>query len=393
MELKLTPNNKNNYPLGGVLIKSSSPKVWLQEIQNMEISLQDCEAFAIPSTVANKLYGCLILVSNLKVNNLGRNVPVQNIEDKLFIASNSKIAPAVSEKEWHSIFPEYAHFLHPEIGLFELNNPINWAEVLGTIKRVSIKITAPAKSVFIPEKIKSLRVEVDEEALLKEIENPVSEEEMIAKLPFDMQKLLNGNEREMEKFLAFMEKNPELALKYALPLDTLGTFRGDNKGTFSFGGGNFWDSIVDFFSFKNKTPGYSKARNIFSKLLSIGFVLLGFYLIYSLFSYKSAINDGGKPFLEGISTTQFVVKLFVSVMVFIFLGLLITSNLAIKLTSNVRNMIIMFVILLFALYNVVGGLYDDNETNIFFSIAIVALVGVILYRVFNANTTLSKDAR
>lgn len=394
MKLQLKPYKRNSHPLGGILIKSSSPKVWLQEIQNMGISLQECDAYPIPSSVANELYGCLVVVKNLKVKDLGRNYLVQNIENKLFIPVNSKVVPSVSDEEWHFLFAECPHFLHPEIGLVELNQAIDWIAILGTIKRISIKITGPSKSVFIPSSIKSIRVEVDEEALLKEIENPLTEEERFEKLPFDMKKLLNGNQREMEKFMAFMEKNPDMALKYALPLDSLGTFRGDNLGKFTFGGGNFFDSFKDFFSFKNDNPTVSKMTNIFSKILSIGFVFFVIYLIYSIFSTgsSSSYETATKPstIFTDMSATQISVKLFIAVMSIIIVGLLFTSNFAIKAYSNFRNAIVLTIVLFFALYNVIGGMYEDNETNIFFSLLIIVMVGTILYRLFNANTTLQR---
>ena len=389
MKLKLKLHNRNTYPLEGILIKSSSPKVWLQEIQNMEISLQECEVFPIPSTIANELYGCLVVVKNLKIKDLGKNTLVQNIENKLFIPSNSKITPSIAAEEWHQLFAECPHFLHPEIGLVELSQAIDWSDILGTVKRVAIKITEPSKPVFIPNSIKSIRVEVDEEALLKEIENPLTEEERFEKLPFDMKKLLNGNQREMEKFMAFMEKNPELALKYALPLDSLGTFRGDNYGTFSFGGRSFLENFTNFFSFKNANPNVPKATNIVSKILSIGFVFFVIYLIYSLFSSAPETATESPAVFNNMSATQLSVKFFIAIMAFIIIGLLFTSNFAIKAYSNFKNAIVLLIILLFALYNVVGGLYDD-ETNIFFSLLIIAMVGIILYRLFNANTTLQK---
>lgn len=391
MELKLKPHHRNNYPLGGILIKSSSPKVWLQEMQLMEISLKNCESYAIPSTVANELFGCLVLLKNPKVKELCRNTFVQNIENKLFIPINSKISPSVSEEEWDLLFKDVAHFFHPEIGLFELKEAVNWVEILGTIKRISVKITAPANRVFIPDSIKSLRVEIDDEALLKELENPLSEEEKFEKLPFNLKKLMNGNQREMEKFLAFMEKNPELALQYALPLDSLGTSRSNNFGSFSFNGSDFFDSIRDFFSFKNDNAEVSNQTNIFSKIMSFGFVFFALYLIYSLFSSGSSDVVASKSFFSDFSVTQITVKIFIAIMALIIIGLLITSNLSIKITSSFRNTIALIFVLLFALYNVIGAIYDDTEINGFLAFIIIAFVGVILYRLFNVNTTLSKD--
>jgi hypothetical protein len=61
-------------------------------------------------------------------------------------------------------------------------------------------------------------------------------------LPFDMKKVLKGNNAEVEKYLKYLAQNPEAALKMAIPLDMMGTSRGKAYANLRFKS-NFLESI------------------------------------------------------------------------------------------------------------------------------------------------------
>jgi tetratricopeptide (TPR) repeat protein len=293
MELKLKIHSKNTFPKGGIFIKSASPEVWLHEIQNIGLKLESVKVYPVPGAIANELYGCLLVLNKRtdKVDIRGNNF-LQLIENKLFIPENTTISPELTKEEWHTLFSDEYHFLHPEIGLVELKDQVEWTTLLQQPEAKEIKITEPSKTVYTPQFISSLRVEVDKEKILENIENPPSEEEMIEKLPFDMQKVMKGNQKEMDKFMAFLDKNPKLALQYAIPLDTLGTSRGDNYGKFSFGsGGNVFQTgfakIGDFFDRKSGSSNQSHGLTMIFRLI---FILLFISSLRSCSSGKSSFS-------------------------------------------------------------------------------------------------------
>jgi tetratricopeptide (TPR) repeat protein len=274
MELKLKMYAKNSFPKEGVFIKSSLISFWLQEIQNMGLSLEHIKVFPVPGKTANELYGCIVFLnSDVKyVKDIGKNNFCQLVENKLFIPENTIVFPELTAQEWNVLFSEKYHFMHPEIGFVELEDELIWSNFITKPNLIDVEVLEPRKSVAIPKLISSLRIEVDQEELLKQIENPLSEEEITEKLPFNMKKLLSGNNKEMDKFLAYLEKNPEMAMKMAIPIDTIGTGRGANTGSFSFNTGirsrlNFsW--IRRFFD--NLSSGESSSTGFFR----YGFVLL-----------------------------------------------------------------------------------------------------------------------
>ncbi|MBB4801937.1 tetratricopeptide (TPR) repeat protein [Flavobacterium nitrogenifigens] len=212
----------------------------------MGLALDSIKVFPIPSSKANELFGCLVFNKNkISLTDIDKNNCCQLVENKLFIPEYTTIEPQLTKEEWTKLFSECYHFLHPDIGLVELDEEVNWNDLVEVSEERSINILEPSKTVSIPQFISSFRLEVDAEKILENIENPYSEEEMIENLPFNIQKLLNGNQKEMDKFLAFLEKKPEVALKMAIPLDTLGTGRGGAYGKFYFGsnGGSFGQGI------------------------------------------------------------------------------------------------------------------------------------------------------
>lgn len=274
MELKLKINSKNIFPKGGIFIKSASAEVWLHEIQNIGLTFDSIIVFPIPGVRANELFGCLIVFNQNKgkIGDIGKNNFYQLAENKLFIPENTLVTPVLTEEEWHKFFSKEYYFLHPEIGLVELKEKVNWLDLIHLPNLKQIEITEPSKTVLIPQFITSMRIEVDQEKILGGIENPVSEEEMIEKLPFNMKKLLSGNNREMDKFLAYLEKNPEMAMKLGIPLDTLGTSRGGYKASFSFNTGI--GSLFNFAWIRRFLDNLSAGENNATGFFRYGFILL-----------------------------------------------------------------------------------------------------------------------
>ncbi|SNR57529.1 tetratricopeptide repeat protein [Flavobacterium sp. ov086] len=317
MELKLKIDSKNAFPKGGIFIKSTSPKIWLEQIQFIGLSLNSVQVFAVPDVTANELYGCLVVLNQnkIKAGDIGKNNFYQLVENKLFIPENTTIVPQLAKEEWRKLFSDNYHFLHPEIGLVELKEAVEWENLIQVPAVKEKNVIEPSKTVSIPNFISSLRIEVDKEKILEAIENPTSDQEIPEELPFDLQKLVNGNQQEMDKFLELMDKNPELALQLAIPLDTMGTSRGGHFGQFSFdtrglneaggfngsssgivdNGGGFRDINGNRYDAdtRRESPVLSDGVNPFLKVFRFGSVILFIILMrsfdpdYSHFEFSS----------------------------------------------------------------------------------------------------------
>ena len=124
--------------------------------------------------------------------------------------------------------------MHPEFGLVKLNEEIDWISIIQNPKQSENKIRKPSNGVKIPQKIESYTVEMDDEKVLESLQKPQTEEEWMKNLPFDMKKVMAGNKKEIEKYLNYIEKYPDRAVDLGIPLDVMGTSRGDGFAKFKF---------------------------------------------------------------------------------------------------------------------------------------------------------------
>lgn len=273
MELRIKPFPKNNYPKKGLLIKGSSPLVWLYEMEILGIDLHEVQSFPIPSTEPNILYGCFLVFKNLAPNEIGRNSYFQCVDNTFFIPENTVFYPKVNPEEWQNIDAEYL-IMHPEFGLVKLNEEIDWISIIQNPEISEDKVRKPSKGVQIPQKIESFTVEMDDEKVLESLEKPQTEEEWMKNLPFDMKKVMAGNKKEIEKYLKYIEKYPDRAVELGVPLDIMGTSRGDGFGIFKFK--NSWLEKLFGKKEEDNLDGKSSGRNyrwvFWAVLLMIGLV-------------------------------------------------------------------------------------------------------------------------
>lgn len=271
MELRIKPFPKNNYPKKGLLIKGSSPLVWLYEMETLGIDLHEVQSFPIPSTEPNILYGCFLVFKNLAPNEIGRNSYFQCVDNTFFIPENTVFYPKVNPDEWQNIDAEYL-IMHPEFDLVKLYEEIDWISIIQNPEISEDKVRKPSKGVQIPQKIESFTVEMDDEKVLESLEKPQTEEEWMKNLPFDMKKVMAGNKKEIEKYLKYIEKYPDRAVELGVPLDIMGTSRGDGFGIFKFK--NSWLEKLFGKKEEDRLDGKSSGRNyrwvFWAVLLMIG---------------------------------------------------------------------------------------------------------------------------
>ncbi|KQT17083.1 hypothetical protein ASG31_12085 [Chryseobacterium sp. Leaf404] len=233
MELRIQPFPKNTYPKKGLLIKASSPLMWLQEMEILGIDLNEVQSYPVPSSELNILYGCFLIFKHHAPAEIGKNAYFQNVDDKLFIPENTVFYPKINPEDWKNIVADYI-VMHPDFGLVKLNLEIDWLAVIQNPEISLDNVKKPSNGVENPSEIKSFMVEMDDEKVLEALQKPQTEEEWMKNLPFDMKKVMAGNKKEIEKYLKYIEKHPERAVELGVPLDIMGTSRGDGFSQYKF---------------------------------------------------------------------------------------------------------------------------------------------------------------
>lgn len=234
MELRIKPFPKNTYPKKGLLIKDPSPLVWLYEMELLGIDLNTVKSYAIPADQPNVLYGCLLVFYGEAPQEIGKNAYFQCVDDRLFIPENTIFYPKINSEDWQSMNSRLM-VMHPEFGLVKLTEEIDWLSVIREPEISLGNVRKPSNGVKIPQHIESFMVEMDDEKVLNSLQQPKNEEEWMKDLPFDLKKVMAGNKKEIEKYLKYIEKYPDRAVELGVPLDIMGTSRGDGFGKFTFG--------------------------------------------------------------------------------------------------------------------------------------------------------------
>ncbi|WET48816.1 APC family permease [Chryseobacterium indologenes] len=267
MELRIKPFLKNEYPKKGLLIKGPSPLVWLQEMETLGISLDGIKSYPVPANSPTVLYGCFLVFHDNAPQEIGKNVYFQCVDNKLFIPENTTLYPRVNPEDWSMVDSDFL-IMHPDFGLVKLSEQVDWVELIQEAGRMETNIRKPLNGVKIPQTIESYTVEMDDEKMLEALQKPQTEEEWMNSLPFDLKKVMAGNKKEIEKYLKYIEKYPERAIDLGVPLDIMGTSRGDGFSKFTWLEGLFGGGAGD----KQESTGTKNFRRIFWAVIVMAIV-------------------------------------------------------------------------------------------------------------------------
>jgi hypothetical protein len=284
MQLQIKQSKQNIYPIRAILIKGETPSLWIEEIERLGFALSNVDCYPVPNTVPNSIWGCLLVTKEvLKVKNIGKNQYCQCIDNLLFLPEKAKLYPSVSAKELEELLLSKSYLMHPDFGMVELFEVIQWADFIAPIHNQQATLKRPISSVFIPKRIKTFQVHaLSAEELLQQLEKytfskgkpldePLSPTEkarlVLLKRLFKQHKegnttiteknglmgtleslkntflgkegsnwsdalqeeyedLEKRNQKELDKLLDLLKNNPEEALKYAIPLSNTGLGRG-----------------------------------------------------------------------------------------------------------------------------------------------------------------------
>jgi hypothetical protein len=279
MKIELKFSAKNHYPFGAVFLPGNLVTNWLNELDLMGFDASDIETYAVPGHRATEISGCVAIVyKDIGKKDIRANMFCQCAGKYLFIPANTMLYPALADSEIEALCKKKLHFLHPEYGLIELSEPIRWASLIRKPIFLRVITNTPEHGTRFPTELRSIRLMPSdpdkalsnfEQAnfpvreplpnkplnLLEKIklylykllfksasENGRKKPSWITKIPFlfkmlertdalmnrmqtDYSALEKRNEKTVDQLVRLLKDNPELGLKYALPLDASGMRR------------------------------------------------------------------------------------------------------------------------------------------------------------------------
>lgn len=192
MKLTLKPTETNAWPLVGALLRGDTPKQWLEALHAHQISLSTVEVFPLPDRTVNSVWGCLVLPLSSSSPLPAHPFPtVQQVSRTLYITAYSTLFPPTSSQERADLFAAPT-LLHPSLGAITLGQPLDWATVLVAPQQRENPWQKPAKTVAIPQCLRSIRLEEadPEEALQRLTETEFPQQEPKTEAPLsDLEKL------------------------------------------------------------------------------------------------------------------------------------------------------------------------------------------------------------
>lgn len=298
MELTVRPYYKNEHPLAAILVQGATLGIWLAELQNMRLSLAGVQCYGLPGTRANTLWGCMVIPLDGRMpGEIGRNSYCQRVHPQLYIPENSILTPAVTGEELTGMLKDRLHLYHPAIGWVELEEPVNWAELIEAPLSPGLAPIRPEAPVVMPMTVHSFHIQgLPPEEVLERLDaqlfpekapvekGPLSLWEKILlvllrlicwgilplfriplgprarawlgrkqqRLAEKWQDLEERNKQEVDKLLDMFKNDPEEALRYAIPLDD-GTSRGKGATSSTFRLTRRWNELNLF----GRHPGTS----------------------------------------------------------------------------------------------------------------------------------------
>lgn len=284
MNLQVSFNFESLYSKKGFLVKGESPHEWLSALSKCKIDISTAQAFPVPGKIANKIYGCFIITDELDTaKQLPATVIFQCVHNLIFIPMNSCVSPQISKAETIRLC-KTPFLFHPDVDWVSLDAPLEWLDCISIKEQTQINVIKPMFGTVIPKTIHSIgaipkdhmdieknldlplekmksremkvfdslklgvfktlfrsrnmgdgQFEIKERGFFKLFNRVSGNKVASSKWSNNMDKLLRHNSREADRLLAMFAKDPKLALRYAIPLDLLGSSRDSGKGLFSIG--------------------------------------------------------------------------------------------------------------------------------------------------------------
>lgn len=309
IELKSVRNNK--YPLSGFFIEGADINLWISVLDRMTLKVSNIEIHALPSNEANSIWGCLVLVNGLEeLSDLGKYTGAHHISNKLIIPEKTDLKVELTSFDMVHLFANHRYVLHMDFGFYKLEEPLVLEDYMGVVEEQDIDSTQPLSFTRLSNEIKAFKVvatsdedmqaDIDKKPIREELKDkPLSLGERLRlkmyksflntskdpngkaiieelsgktlskianalglngmdvsdKIINDFEDLLERNKKEVDKLMDLLEKNPEDALKYAIPLDEHGYSR--SKNTTDFRMQNQGTDFSLFRNFGNNSSGLS----------------------------------------------------------------------------------------------------------------------------------------
>lgn len=222
-EISIVFHHKISDSIDGLLLETESIQNIMTELALMELTISDVYLYGLEKNI----YFLRLLK---KPSDTRNHLVYYLVDNKIYIPIDTHLSFQLLSSDYSHLFSHHLYLIHPTLGMYQLDQMIDWEDVI-YVEENHQNIKTPTSSVFIPKEVKRIEVDIElnEEEFEASLKNDIqSDEDWIKSLPFDLKKVLNGNKKEAEKLLQYLDKYPERIDKIGIPLDTLNTLTANN---------------------------------------------------------------------------------------------------------------------------------------------------------------------
>ena len=287
MQLTLKRDVRDSYPACGFFVEGHDVGKWIATLDRLALDPRQCTLYGLPTREANVVWGLLVLTERMPdPGALGPLATAHRATAGLIVPGKSRVVPHLTAYDRERLFGEDVYVLHPEFGLVKLTEPVrlrdhvqlnkvrvaptrrpaDFARPSGEVLSFSVaasteeQLNQQLDGGVDREKLKDKPLSFAEKLRLKLYRSvlgtgkdgkvPPGSEDKLRKLAGqfghtgqdavdramqDYEDLQERNKKEVDKLLGMMERDPEGALRYAIPLDEHGYTRGGLTGEFKLG--------------------------------------------------------------------------------------------------------------------------------------------------------------
>lgn len=225
--LQLTYDPQCRQQTKAAFIRGNAPSLWLQEIGNWEIPQEGLICLIIPAHTGSPVPAGLFVIFGKHIPDDGRiSYAYTGVDEKFFVPVHASLHPRLNEDEMSSLTTQEWQLFHPGIGFVSFSKE----DALDTITLRTFTEQTDTSWDFAYPQSPQEHITVKQITILEILQREMEQQPLHSAdgLIGRFRHWIGGStEHTLRKLIDLFEKDPEKALKYAIPISS--PYTGENE--------------------------------------------------------------------------------------------------------------------------------------------------------------------
>lgn len=158
--LSIHPAAHTVHPIQGILIRGASPAVWLQALSQLGLDPEHTPCYPVPDLHPGQLWGAVLWLSAPVSTVEPPHQALQQVHNCLLLPERTTLHPALGSAALQDLLLCKRHFWHPQLGLVELFEAVDWLALLALPTPISATVITPEPGIQIAQEIYCLMAHI-----------------------------------------------------------------------------------------------------------------------------------------------------------------------------------------------------------------------------------------